>query len=441
METFLIKALQLILSLSILVIVHEFGHFLFARLFKIRVEKFYLFFDAGFALFRYKPKNSDTEYGIGWLPLGGYVKISGMIDESMDKEQMAQPPKPYEFRSKPAWQRLLVMIGGVTFNIILAIIIYAMIVFAWGDNYIAFEDYKQGMTYSEVAKSAGLQDGDILISADGEQLKSRGDKTQFMNTYMLFAKTKQLQIKRDGELKNLDMPVDFADQLIASHELAFSPIIPAVIDSIIPNSEARRCGLVKGDSIVKVNETLVTDFNELRESIGNNKGTEVKILFYRNNQPLIATANVDTTGVIGFTAAIPEVRHVKYNLLSSFPAGIVLAKETLIGYIGQIKFVFSKEGVKNLGGPIAIGNMFGATWNWQSFWFMTAFLSVVLAVMNLLPIPGLDGGHVMFLLYEVITRRKPSDKFMEYAQMVGMGFLLLLMVYVFGNDIYRLFIK
>lgn len=441
METFLIKALQLILSLSILVIIHEFGHFLFARMFKIKVEKFYLFFDAGFALFRYKPKNSDTEYGVGWLPLGGYVKISGMIDESMDKEQMAQPPKPYEFRSKPAWQRLLVMIGGVLFNVILAIIIYSMIVFTWGDNYVPFKDISNGMQYSQTAKNAGFRDGDKIINADGKELKLRMDKTLDMNTYMSFADAKQIVVERNGEQVTLKMNEDFADSLIASKKMAYMPILPTVVDSILPNSEARRCGLAKGDSIVSLNGQTVVHFVELKTMLGEKKNSDVKINFYRDNVLYTTKAHVDSTGMLGFAPVRLPFKQDKFNFFSSFPAGMHLAKETLEGYIAQFRFVFTKEGVSNLGGFGAIGSLFSGTWDWQAFWFMTAFLSIILAVMNILPIPALDGGHVMFLLYEVITRRKPNEKFMEYAQYAGMIILLALLVYANGNDIYRFFIK
>ncbi|NDW09459.1 RIP metalloprotease RseP [Dysgonomonas sp. 520] len=444
METFFIKALQLILSLSILVIIHEFGHFLFARLFKIKVEKFYLFFDAGFHLFKYKPKNSDTEYGIGWLPLGGYVKISGMIDESMDKEQMAQPPQPYEFRSKPAWQRLLVMVGGVLFNVILAVFIYSMITFAWGDNYVAFKDLKRGMSFSDVAKDAGFQDGDRIISADGQELKMYDDRTLFLNTYMQFAEARQIVVDRNGEQITLTMAEDFADKLIASKKVAFQPIVPAVIDSVVPKSNAFMCGLIKGDSIISINGKEVKSFSEMTTLLSENKSNRVDMRFYRDGTRYKTSAQIDSLGKLGFTVQVVDpgaLRHDKYGFFASFPAGLTLAKETLQGYIAQFRFVFTSEGVKSLGGFGAIGSLFSATWDWQAFWFMTAFLSIILAVMNILPIPALDGGHVMFLLYEVITRRKPNEKFMEYAQYAGMILLFALLIYANGNDVYRFFIK
>ncbi|MDU1903370.1 MAG: RIP metalloprotease RseP [Dysgonomonas sp.] len=445
METFFIKALQLILSLSILVIVHEFGHFLFARVFKIRVEKFYLFFDAGFALFRYKPKNSDTEYGIGWLPLGGYVKIAGMLDESMDKEQLAQPAQPWEFRSKPTWQRLLVMIGGVLFNVILAIFIYAMILFAWGDSYISFKDVNRGMEFSQVALDEGFQNGDKIISADGRELKYHMDKTLDMNTLMKFVNADEVVVERNGQLKTIQLSEEFADNVIASKKLVYEINIPAVVDSVTPNSEAKRIGLIKGDSIVKVNDEKVTSFSTLRKAIGNNLNKQANISYYRGDSLYSTTANIDSTGILGFTSMpltnFTQLRHDQIGFFASFPAGVNLAKETLQGYIGQFRFIFTKEGVSNLGGFGAIGGLFPAEWDWQGFWFMTAFLSIILAVMNILPIPMLDGGHVMFLLYEVVTRRKPNEKFMEYAMTAGMVFLFALLIYANGNDLFKAIFK
>ncbi|SHF22312.1 RIP metalloprotease RseP [Dysgonomonas macrotermitis] len=445
METFLIKALQLILSLSILVIVHEFGHYLFARLFKIRVEKFYLFFDIGFSLFKFKPKNSDTEYGVGWLPLGGYVKISGMIDESMDKEQMQKPAEAWEFRSKPSWQRLLVMVGGVLFNILLAIVIYAMILFSWGDSYIPFKDITTGMEFSKEAQDAGFRNGDKLISADGKELRYHMDKTLDMNTLMSFAKADEVVVERDGKQQTIVMPADFADKMIGSKRMAYEVRVPAIVDSVMPDSEAKKCGLMPGDSIVSVNDKSVISFASLRKSLGENLNSDVTVSFYREDSLYSTTAHVDSTGVLGFSSGpfnkYFQIKHDKVGFFSSFPAGLKLAKETLQGYIAQFSFVFTKEGVSNLGGFGAIGGLFPATWDWQGFWFMTAFLSVILAVMNILPIPALDGGHVMFLLYEMITRRKPNEKFMEYAQVAGMVFLFALLIYANGNDLFKAIFK
>lgn len=445
METFFIKALQLILSLSILVIVHEFGHYLFARLFKIRVEKFYLFFDVGFALFRFKPKNSETEYGIGWLPLGGYVKISGMIDESMDKEQMKQAPQPWEFRYKPAWQRLLVMVGGVMFNILLAIFIYSMILFSWGNSYLPMKDISTGMEFSQVALDAGFKNGDKLVSADGQDLTMHMDKTLDMNTLMSFVKAKEVVVNRNGEEIAIELPKHFADSVISSKRMAYEIRIPAVVDSVMPNSEAMKSGLISQDSIVAVNGKPVYSFSSLRKNLGDNLDADITISFYRGDSLHRTTAHVDSTGIIGFSSSpynkYFQVKHDDIGFFQSFPAGVKLAKETLKGYIAQFSFVFTKEGVSNLGGFGAIGSFFPATWDWQAFWFMTAFLSVILAVMNILPIPALDGGHVMFLLYEIITRRKPNEKFMEYAQVAGMVILFGLLIYANGNDLFKAIFK
>ena len=444
METFLIKALQLILSLSILVVVHEFGHFLFARVFKIRVEKFYLFFNPGFSLFKYKPKNSDTEYGIGWLPLGGYVKISGMIDESMDKEQMAKPAESWEFRSKPAWQRLLVMVGGVLFNVLLAIFIYSMIVFSWGDNYISFKDMGRGMNYSQVVLDAGFQNGDKIITSDGEELKMRMDKTLDMNTLLHFANAKEVVVERNGKLVTINPPEDFADQIIASKRMAYEISVPAVVDSVFSESIAQKSGLVKGDSIVGLNGKEVVSLSALRTELSGSLNSNIQLSYYRGDSLYISSAYLDSVPVLGFSTSFTDVikqTHHSYSFFESFPAGLSLSVQTLKGYIAQFRFVFTKEGVSNLGGFAAIGGLFPAIWDWQSFWLMTAFLSIILAVMNILPIPALDGGHVMFLLYEVVTRRKPNEKFMEYAQIAGMVFLFALLLYANGNDIFKAFFK
>lgn len=456
METILIKALQLILSLSILVIIHEFGHFLFARLFKIRVEKFYLFFNPWFSLFKYKPKNSDTEYGIGWLPLGGYVKISGMIDESMDKEQMALPPQPWEFRSKPAWQRLLVMVGGVLFNFILAIIIFSMMLFVWGDEYLPLKNVKDGMVFSETVKrNGGFQDKDILVSADGKDLVL-GRGVLDMNTFMHFIDAKTVTIVRNGTQMELTLPESFADSVIASKQVAYEYWSAPVVDSVSENSEAKRIGLMRGDSITALDSQPITSqlgiqkyVTRISNKLGDNEKHTLAITFYRNGEVQTVSAAIDTSGVIGFTSStkMSDIFSKKnmhtdhYGFFESFPAGINNGVATLKGYVAQIRFVFSKEGVKNLSGFAGIGNMFPAQWNWYAFWSMTAFLSIVLAFMNILPIPALDGGHIMFLLYEAITKRQPNEKFMEYAQVGGMIFLLLLLLVANGNDIMRIFFK
>ncbi|MDD3789821.1 MAG: RIP metalloprotease RseP [Petrimonas sp.] len=440
METFLIKALQLILSLSILVIVHEFGHYIFARLFKIKVEKFYLFFDPWFALFRYKPKNSETEYGVGWLPLGGYVKIAGMIDESMDKEQMAQPVKPWEFRAKPAWQRLLVMVAGVIFNLLLAFFIYSMIVFRWGDTYVPMKNVKQGMEFSETAERAGFKDGDILLYADGKDIIDRGDIVDNFASQVIDAET--VTVMRNGKEVNIAMPEDFVQQLMRDKKgfANYKNEIPTVVNDVQKGSEADRIGLQKGDSLVSVNGVATPTFEAFRNALQENKGDEIALGLYRNGQREDLTAKLDTAGVLGFTIAT-FAQTDRYSFFGSFPAGIKFGLRTLKGYVAQFKHIFTKEGAKSLGGFGTIGNLFPKKWNWFAFWKMTAFLSVILAFMNILPIPGLDGGHVMFLVYEVVTGRKPSDKFMEYAQITGMVILFGLLLYANGMDIVRAVFK
>lgn len=440
MEEFFIKAIQLIMSLSILVVVHEFGHFLFARLFKIRVEKFYLFFDPWFSLFKYKPKNSDTEYGIGWLPLGGYVKISGMIDESMDTEQMSQEPKPWEFRSKSAWQRLLVMVGGVLFNFILALFIYSMMLFAWGDNYIATKDLKYGMEYSQAAKDAGFQDGDIIKLVDSKDLNLRGG-VLFINDLMQFMDAEEVIVERNGKQVTLAIPEGFADKIISDKTSgpAFQIIQPAVIDSVLPKSIAAQHGLQKGDSIVKINDVDINSFRAMRDKIVKYADSAaMNIQFYRDTALLtINDVTVNKDGLLGVTMAGVAGKTDHFTFFESFPAGIKMGVETLKAYVSQMRFLFTKDGLGNLGGFGAIGSMFPPVWDWYSFWTMTAFLSIVLAFMNILPIPALDGGHIMFLLYEVITRRKPSEKFMERAQVAGMLFILALLIIANGNDVIR----
>ncbi|WP_352423208.1 RIP metalloprotease RseP [Proteiniphilum sp.] len=440
METFLIKALQLILSLSILVIVHEFGHYIFARMFKIRVEKFYLFFDAGFALFRYKPKNSHTEYGVGWLPLGGYVKIAGMIDESMDKEQMAQPPQPWEFRSKPAGQRLMVMVAGVLFNLLLAFFIYSMVLFTWNDTYLPLKNVSQGMEFSQAAHRAGFQDGDILLRADNKELDRFG-----VRTLLDVADAEKVTVLRDGQEVKLTMQEGLMENLLKDKEGFAAYRVPAVVYETMEGSAAQRAGLVAGDSIVGVNGIATPAFSDLREVLDNSRNQQITLDYYRNGSLQSAAVGVDSAGTLGFYAMgvyqVYQTVTLKYGFFESFPAGIRLGIQTLKDYVAQFKYVFTKAGASSLGGFGAIGNLFPAQWNWQAFWMMTAFLSVILAFMNILPIPALDGGHVMFLIYEVITRRKPNEKFMEYAQVAGMILLLGLVLYANGMDVVRAIFK
>ena len=444
METFLIRALQLILSLSLLVIIHEGGHFFFARLFKIRVEKFYIFFDPWFSLFKYKPKNSDTEYGVGWLPLGGYCKISGMIDESMDKEAMAQPPKPYEFRSKPAGQRLMIMVAGVLFNFLLALFIYSMVLFTWGDTFLPLKNVKAGMDYSETFHNVGFRDGDILLKADDTELERFGEDCF---RHVLNAQT--VTVLRDGVETVIPIPEDMAQRVMREKKGFASYRFPMVVRELGETenggSPAAIAGLQPGDSIVSINGIVTPSFYEVGEVLAQNKDQDVLVGFYRGGVPQTLTLHTDTAGKMGVYSVSPfdiyQTVTRKYGFFESFPAGVMLGVNTLKGYVSDMKYVFTKEGASSLGGFGTIGSLFPAEWDWQTFWMKTAFLSIILAFMNILPIPALDGGHVMFLLYEVIARRKPSDKFLEYAQITGMVLLFALLIYANGNDIFRFFFK
>ena len=450
METFLIRALQLILSLSLLVIIHEMGHFLFARLFKTRVEKFCLFFDPWFTLFKFKPKRSETEYAVGWLPLGGYVKISGMIDESMDLEQMKQPPQPWEFRSKPAWQRLLIMVGGVLFNFLLALFIYSMILFAWGDTYIPVQKAPLGMDFNETMHQVGFQDGDVLISADGKPFERMG-----ADLLMGIVDARQVTVLRDGREASVYIPDGLMDRLLADSVRFADFRIPFVLDSLAAGSPAQLAGLLPGDSITHLDGQRIA-YLDFREQMARRHEQyaqaptdstaqalrDITLTYMRQGVENTVALRVDTAFTIGDYAVgqtdrlLPVVQK-DYSFFASFPAGVKLGVETLKGYVGQMKYLFSKEGAKQLGGFGAIGSIFPATWDWHQFWYMTAFLSIILAFMNILPIPALDGGHVLFLIYEIVARRKPSDKFMERAQMVGMFLLFALLIWANLNDVIR----
>lgn len=444
METFLVKALQLILSLSILVLVHEFGHFIFARIFKVRVEKFYLFFDPWFSIFKFKPKNSDTEYGVGWLPLGGYCKISGMIDESMDKEAMAQPPKPYEFRSKPAGQRLMIMVAGVLFNFLLALFIYSMVLFTWGDTFLPLKNVKAGMDYSETFHNVGFQDGDILLKADDTELERFGE-----DCFRRVLNAQTVTVLRGGVETVIPIPEDMAQRVMWDKKGFASYRFPMVVRELgkteSGESPAAVAGLQPGDSIVSINGIVTPSFYEVGEVLAQNKDKDVLVGFYRAGIPQTLTLHTDTAGKMGIYSVSPfdmyQTVTRKYGFFESFPAGVMLGVNTLKGYVSDMKYVFTKEGASSLGGFGTIGSLFPAEWDWHSFWMKTAFLSIILAFMNILPIPALDGGHVMFLLYEVIARRKPSDKFLEYAQVTGMFLLFALLIYANGNDIFRFFFK
>ena len=459
METFFIKATQLILAFAILVIIHEFGHYIFARFFGIKVEKFCLFFDPWFTPYTYKPKRKDdgqdpnadgyrptwrdTAYGIGWLPLGGYVKIAGMIDESMDTEQLKQPAKSWEFRSKPAWQRLLVMVAGVLFNFILAIIIYSGLAYTQGEAYINFTDATLGMEYCETAQKAGFVDGDIPLTADGAAITHETNMLDIIGA-------KQVTVLRSGtDTVAIDLPSDFVLQVNSEIEktrgqvMAFA--VPVVVNQAINGEGAAHAGLKRGDRITSVNGAEAQSFTRFTGALAKNSGKTVQLGFIRDGKPLTADVEVNENGKIGVQLTpineIYPVQYKQYSLLQSIPQGCKMGVEKLTSYIGQFKYVFTSEGAKSIGGFGAIGSIFPESWNWIAFWNITAFLSVILAFMNILPIPALDGGHVLFLLYEVITRREPNQKFLEYAQIAGMVFLIGLLIYANGNDIYRFFIK
>ena len=453
MEIFLIKLLQFMLAISILVLLHEGGHFFFSKLFGVRVEKFFLFFDPWFHLFQFKPRKSDTTYGIGWLPLGGYCKISGMIDESFDTEQMQKPAEPWEFRSKPAWQRLLIMIGGVLVNFLLALFLYAMCLFTWGDDYVKPKDMPLGMKFNKEAKALGFQDRDILVGTDQGEFKKFG-----ADMFRDMATAHKAYVIRDGKQVSIDMPGDLdLLNMFKSTPPFMTQFIEARVDSVLSGSLAEHMGFRKGDIITSLNGKRITSFNDFQYEVGriddvldyakthqdSLKALTVTVTLAR--QAGEQTCKLTRKGVLkddlkfGYMPQLPadKVTHIEYGFFESFPAGIKYGCNVLSGYVGDMKYIFSAEGAKSLGGFGAIGSMFPDVWNWHKFWLMTAFLSIILAFMNILPIPALDGGHVLFLLYEMITRRKPSENFMIRAEYIGIGILMLLMIVANLNDVLR----
>jgi regulator of sigma E protease len=441
-----VKAGQLILALSILVILHEFGHFITARWFGCRVEKFYLFFDPWFSLF--KKKVGDTEYGVGWLPLGGYVKIAGMVDESMDTEALKAEPQAWEFRSKPAWQRLIIMLGGIIMNVLVAILIFAMVLFVWGEEKIPVSSMKYGISFQDtVFQQIGFQQGDKIISVDGKPV----DYTDKL-TYQVITGT-TAEVERNGERVSLQFPESLLGDLVSRKKnglLSLDPRVPAILGSFEGLNEttpAMKAGLQGGDKIVSVNQIPVTYFDEIRSVLLQANNDTVQVQYERNGQLQAANITMNEERKIGILPLIyfPElmdslgiikVEHKAYNLFEALPGGVAKTGEKLSMYVAQFKKILNpKTGAyKGLGGFKAIANAFPGVWNWEAFWNMTGFLSIVLAFMNLLPIPALDGGHVMFTLYEMITGRKPHEKVLEYAQIAGMIFLLILMVYANAND-------
>lgn len=451
MEIFLIRVLQFMLAISILVLLHEGGHFFFAKLFGIRVEKFYLFFDPWFHLFEFKPKKSHTTYGIGWLPLGGYCKISGMIDESFDTEQMKKPAQPWEFRTKPAWQRLLVMVGGVLVNFLLALFIYSMILFHWGDTYIPVRNMTHGMVFNSDAKALGFKDGDILIGTEKGEFKDFN-----ADLYRDLSEARRVDIVRQGKAMSLSLPGDLNMLDMLQKQPSFvRPLIPAEVDSVLPGTAAARMGMRRGDMVVGINGVKVGSWNAFTDEIGRlsdvlavAKTPADSMKVRRATLVIDRSGRLDTSSVVlsadlkvGFTvkmtSAIYQPVTKRYGFWESFPAGVVYGVDVLKGYVSDMKYVFTADGAKSLGGFGAIGSLFPPTWDWYMFWKMTAFLSIILAFMNILPIPALDGGHVLFLLYEMITRRKPSENFMIRAEYVGFAILILLMLVANLNDILR----
>ncbi len=439
-----VKAGQLILCLSILVILHEMGHFLPAKWFKCRVEKFYLFFDPWFSIF--KKKIGDTVYGIGWLPLGGYVKISGMIDESMDKEQMKLPPQPYEFRSKPAWQRLIIMIGGVTVNLFLGFLIFAMVLWVWGEVYLPAENAKYGVYVDSLGKKVGLQDGDRILGVNGKQL----EKFDQLSTDIILNEAKTIEVLRNNDSISLQVPTGTIRSLIRRKGVPLAyPKYPAIVDSVAPYAKFISGNLQKDDQIIGFNGQPIGSYYELQDKKSKLKNVQVNLLVLRNQVDTVQVrAELNENGQIGFDPRSPrellDFATRKYTFWQSLPAGVAKGWNMLVMNVQNFKLLFTSKEVKaseSLGSFLSIGDMFDAGWDWQRFWTMTALLSVVLAFMNMLPIPALDGGHVLFTLYEMITGRKPGDKFMEYAQMVGMILLLGIMAYALGLDFWRFLFK
>jgi regulator of sigma E protease len=438
------KAAQLILSLSLIVIVHEFGHYITAKIFKCRVEKFFLFFDPGFALV--KKKIGETVYGIGWLPLGGYVKISGMVDESMDKEQMSQPPQPWEFRSKPAWQRLIIMTGGVILNVLLAFVIYAMILYTWGQRKMPMASITYGVDVNDsLMYNVGFRDGDKIVSVNGDTVVYFED----LPKKILMAGGGRVDVIRNGVHENFNLPDALIGKLVERKKKGlylFVPRIPMIVDLVPDTSNAYKAGLRRFDQIVAVDGIATPFYEEYKKAVDAHKGQEVTLTVERKGAVDTLHALVKSNGTLGFvrlgdldildSMGLIHVEKTQYGFFSSFPAGVHLAGETLSSYIDQFKQIFSPktEAYKGVGGFKGMASVFPSMWDWQSFWNITAFFSIALAFFNILPIPALDGGHVLFTLLEMITGRKPSQKLLEYAQVVGMVLLLGLMLYVNGND-------
>ncbi|MDL2297199.1 RIP metalloprotease RseP [Bacteroidales bacterium OttesenSCG-928-B11] len=448
----------LIISLSFLVFTHELGHYMFARIFKTRVDKFYLFFNPGFSLIRMKRFNGrshfsffskeapaswaehpeKTEWGLGWLPLGGYCSINGMVDETTSADELPSEPQSYEFRAKPAWQRFFIIVGGVLTNFISAIVIYAAILFIWGKEEIPLSNATFGLQFSDVALSAGFEDGDKIVSVDGKTTEKMSDLVMMM----LLDDTKEVTVNRNGELIEIPIPSDFDQQVLASGDNTFITYnFPFVIAEISNSTPASNAGLETGDSIVSINGNTYISFFGFQRELRTNKNQEVTLELYRNHRRIEKTVQLDDSGLLGVRPKGPfdllPTEKIEYSFFASIPAGIQTGVGQLKNYVKQFKLIATKEGVKQLGGFGTIGSIFPKTWNWEMFWGMTAFLAIILAFMNILPIPALDGGYILFILVEMITRRKPSDKFIGYANMIGLSLLIILVLYANGMDILR----
>ncbi len=485
METFLIKAAQLIFAFTILVTVHEFGHYLFARIFGMRVDRFYLFFNPWFSILKYDPRQNtlqfigwttknkdndleeshallkiklgkqhpakgnkatwrDTLYGLGWLPLGGYCSIAGMIDETTDKDQLSSEPEPWEFRAKKPWPRLMVMIAGVLFNFILAIVIYIGIVMHWGERVIPFEDATEGMDYAEQLHTIGLHDGDVMLALNGKPADAKDDS---FNWKMIQDGTVITVLRNHADTINITVPQGFLKSMIDIDKdtpvMAYR--VPAVVLKTVTGENAAAAGLREGDRIVSVNNIATPALTEFYPALEKNKGTTVPMQIERDGSLVELDCAINDAGKIGIQLTPPtdlfKIEEVRYNIFSAIPKGIEMGADRLVTYVSSLKMLFTKEGAQSIGGFGAIGDMYPDQWNWYSFWQITAFLSVILAFMNILPIPALDGGHVVFTLWEIVTRRKPSLKVLENAQYVGMIILFALLLYANANDIYRFFFK
>lgn len=436
----LIKVLQFFMSLTLLVAVHEFGHFIVARIFKIRVEKFYIFFDAGFSL--WKRKWGDTEYGLGWLPLGGYCKIAGMVDESMDQAQLASEPQPWEYRAKPAWQRFLVLVAGVTMNVILAFFIYCGISFSYGSQYISNEDMIYGYEFSENAEKLGFCDGDKVVSIGGDKIENINS---ILPKILLAKEDCKVEVVRNGQAHTFTLDNETLNLMrkynVFETDKFYEPLVPFVVDSVV-NVAVAEAGLKRGDRIIGLGEENLPYFNHYAERLSKLAGTTADVKVLRGADTLALALPVNAEGKLGVTVEnFFKVRTEEYNFFEAIPAGARLTAKTIKSYWDQLVLIVKPDTglYRHVGGFIAIGNIFPSEWDWHQFWSMTAFLSIILAVMNIIPIPGLDGGHMIFTFWEMVTGRKVSEKVLTVAQYIGMALILALVIFANGNDIYKLF--